>query len=342
MTDRQATSATMKHLRAYLFPWGVQKPTADEIVDFARTAEELGFEAVHIPWHYTMPKSKSFADFGTRYLLDPTVVVPMIVSATKRLKVGLEFVVPTLHPFHWAQYFASLDRASGGRTLACPVLGWWDEDYKVGMVNPKQRGRRMDEALSTMVKLWAGEKIEKPGEFWDCSGLELDPKPVQQPYPMWIGGGDKSLDRAARWAQALYPLVPTPKEVAETWVPSLRHAEKYGRKLELAIVSYVLATDEAKWLRQYAYPRLLARINGMTHAEARERIDDQTLVQPDKSLMIGTNEQCADRLRALLDAGADHIVIDFYMHGWETPGFGKEQMERFVKEIVPLCATVKA
>lgn len=337
MNDSKDVRNLMQRLRAYLFPWGVREPSAAEVVDLARTAEALGFEAVHIPWHYTMPKSKSFSDFGTRYILDPTVVVPMIVGATKRLKVALEFVAPALHPFHWAQYFAALDRASGGRALAVPVLGWWEEDYKVGMVNSKQRGRRMDEALDTMVRLWAGERIDKPGEFWDCSGLELNPRPIQQPFPMWIGGGDKSLDRAARWAQALYPLVPTPQETAEVWVPSLREAEKYGRKLDLAIVSYVLATDDAKWLREYAYPRLLARINGLTHAEARERIDDQSLNQPGKSLMIGTNRECATRLRELLDAGADHIVIDFYMHGWESAEFGKQQMSRFVKEVVPLC-----
>jgi len=335
MVDRADIAAVMKHARVYLFPWGPSEPTIDEMVAFALRAEELGFEAVHMPWHYTMPTVRSFRDFGNRYLLDPTVVVPALAQATSRIKIALEFVVPAVHPFHWAQYFAALDRISNGRALAVPVLGWWEDDFKVGQAQMNERGRRMDEALANMVSLWAGEPIREAGRYWDCTGLELNPRPIQQPFPMWIGGGEKSIDRAARYAQALYPLYPTPQETRDTWIPILQRAEQYGRSLELAVVNYSMASDDAEWLKDYAYPRLFARLNGLTLEEAMGQLDNPDLVDPAACLMFGDDEQCARRLGEHLDAGTNHIVIDFYMHGWESTAFGLKQMERFANRIVP-------
>lgn len=336
MTDTDSRGL-MSQLRTYLFPWGKGEPSVEQMVEFAQAAEELGFEAVHVPWHFTMPKTKSFKEFGTRYLVDPMVLMPMLAARTTRIKLAFEFVVPALHPFVWAQYFASLDHASGGRALAVPVLGWWDEDFSVGMVNRKERGKRMDEALATLVQLWAGEPIEEAGRFWDCRGLELNPRPVQQPFPLWIGGGEKSLDRTARYGTAFYPLFPTAQETRDVVRPSLKLAEEYGRSLELGVVNYGLVTDDADWLRDYAYPRLVARINGLTLDEALAQVDDPNLNQPSERLMIGPKEDCAARLRELLDAGTDHLVLDFYMHGWESPQFGLEQMTKFATEVVPLC-----
>jgi len=329
-------SNTMSRLRVYLFVWGFEEPSLDSIVDLACTAEELGFEAVHVPWHYTMPLTGNFPDFGTRYLFDPMVLMPILARETKRIKIALEFVVPTLHPFVWAQYFASLDRASNGRALAVPVLGWWQDDFKVGVSRRDQRGKRMDEALAALTELWAGRKITEPGAYWDCTNLELNPKPVQQPFPMWIGGGEKSIERAARYATALYPLYPTADEIRKVWVPTLQAARESGNELDLAVVNYVLATDDKEWYENHAYTKLLARTNGISLAEAQQKRGDPNLNRPEDRLMVGSNQECALRLREMLDAGADHVVIDFYMHGWEPASFGKEQMVRFAKEIVPL------
>lgn len=336
MTAATTSRDVMSKLRVYLFAWGKEEPSVDEIVLLARAAEELGYEALHIPWHFTMPKTKSFGEFGTRYLLDPLVLMPVLAGATSRVKIALEFVVPALHPFVWAQYFASLDRVSGGRALAVPVLGWWDEDFSVGMVDHKTRGKRMDEALATMVKLWAGEPIEEAGRFWDCRGLELNPRPVQAPFPLWIGGGEKSVARAARYGSAFYPLFPTADETRAIIASTSAKASEHGRTIELAAVNYGMVTEDEAWLQEYAIPRLIARTNGMTLQEAIDQRDDPALNRPEERLMIGPPQACADRLRELLDAGTDHLVVDFYMHGWEDTEFALEHMTRFATDVVPL------
>ncbi|WP_029138080.1 LLM class flavin-dependent oxidoreductase [Nakamurella lactea] len=334
------TEEIFSKLRVYLFPWGANEPDVASMIKFVKAAEDLGFDAVHVPWHFTMPKTKSFAEFGTRYLFDPMVLMPILARETSRIKIAFEFVVPALHPFVWAQYFASLDNASNGRALAVPVLGWWDEDYSVGMVDSKRRGKRMDEALDVMTKLWAGEAVESDG-IWESAGLELNPRPVQQPFPMWIGGGEKSLDRSARFAEAFYPLFPTEQEVRDEMIPTLAaKSEKFGRekRLELAVVNYGMISEDEQWIKDWAIPRLIARTNGMTLDQALEKKDDPSIARPEERLMIGRPQDAAKRLAGLLDAGVDHLVMDFYLHGWEDSEFGLEHMTRFAKEVVPLAA----
>jgi alkanesulfonate monooxygenase SsuD/methylene tetrahydromethanopterin reductase-like flavin-dependent oxidoreductase (luciferase family) len=54
--------------------------------------------------------------------------------------------------------------------------------------------------------------------------------------------------------------------------------------------------------------------------------------------IYGSPEQCAERARALLDAGVDYIIFDFQYHGLETEDFAREHMRRFVEEVVPFLA----
>ena len=71
-----------------------------------------------------------------------------LVERTSRVRVSLNTaILPTLHPFFWAQYLASLDVQSDGRTIAGAAIGWWPDDFKVGGGSLRERGRRMDEAL---------------------------------------------------------------------------------------------------------------------------------------------------------------------------------------------------
>jgi alkanesulfonate monooxygenase SsuD/methylene tetrahydromethanopterin reductase-like flavin-dependent oxidoreductase (luciferase family) len=165
---------------------------------------------------------------------------------------------------------------------------------------------------------------------------------VQQPFPLWIGGGEKSVARAARYASAFYPLFPTADETREMIAATGAQAREHGRSVELAAVNYGMVTEDRQWLEEYAMPRLIARTNGMTLQEAIDARDDPSLNRPEERLMIGTPQACADRLTELLDAGTDHLVIDFYMHGWENADFGLEHMTKFANEVVPLVGARSA
>ena len=330
--------SVLDRLGVYLFPWGKERPSVPSIVELTQLAEELGFDSVHLPWHYTLPTTGTFPAFGSRYLLDPLVVLPILVDRTRRIRIGLNSAIaPALHPFAWAQYFASLDVVSGGRVIPGVAVGWWPDDFKVGGVSSKERGARTDEALEAMARLWAGEELSTPGRFWDCTGLRLDPLPVQQPFPIWLGGGVKSARRAAKWATALFPLNPTAAEVRDELRPTMDAAAAAERRhLDLVTMNYAIVSNDAAWIRDEIHPKLVARLNGVSVQRARDEHDNLQLLSPDDRVMYGSAEQCAERGAELFGAGVDYMVIDFQFHGLETATFAREHMQRFVQSVVPL------
>ncbi len=317
----------LSRIGVYVFPWGKRPPTVQSVVDVARHLEALGVDSVQMPWHFTLPAARF--DWGNRYLLDPLVVLPAVVAATTRVRVGLNAgILPLFHPFFWAQYLGSLDAMSGGRTIAGLALGWWEEDFRIGLADPRERGRRTDEGLEIVTRLWRGEPIERAGAFWDARGLRLDPRPSPG-MPLWIGGGEKSIERAARWAQGLNPLHPSLAEIRTVLRPGLdAAAERFGRpRPTLAVFNYCLVierSDDPGWIRDEVLPTLRARLHGQ---------------EPDDSIVWGSPEQCAERLAKLFDAGADYVLFDGNFHGWLPEQFGKEQMTRFVERVAPLLGT---
>jgi alkanesulfonate monooxygenase SsuD/methylene tetrahydromethanopterin reductase-like flavin-dependent oxidoreductase (luciferase family) len=319
-----AIKDTLSRIGVYVFPWGKRPPTVESVVRLTRHMEALGLDSVQMPWHFTLPPDRF--NWGNRFLLDPLVVLPAMVAATSRIRIGLNSgLLPLVHPFFWAQYLASLDVMSGGRTIAGLALGWWEEDFRVGGAPLKERGKRSDEALDIVTRLWRGQPIETAGTFWDARGLAMDPRPSPR-MPLWIGGGEKSIERAARYAEGLNPLNPSLEEIRTVLRPGLdAAAERHGRpRPTLAIFNYCVViepSDSPSWVREELIPTLRARLHGK---------------EPDDSIVWGTPEQCAERLGKLFSAGADYILFDGNLHGWLPEEFSEEQMSRFVERVVPL------
>lgn len=322
----------------FVFPWGKQPPTIDSLVDMARTIEDLGFESVQIPWHYTMPKVRIFPAFGNRFCLDPTVVLPILARETTRVRIGINsLVLPVSNPYHVAKWFATMDHVSGGRFFGGVASGWWKEDFQAAGVPLKGRTERFDEGLRILADLLAGRPITEPGRFYDAVGLEVEPLPLQEHLPLWVGGGIKSVERAARWADVLCPINPSPAEVRNELRPALDEAgARYGKAMQLACFNYVVVDEDEQRMREFHWPRMVSRLNYISLEEAMVADRASLKLDPDERVMWGTPERAAARMRELLDAGIDYFVLDFHYHGLESEEFAKEQMERFVRDVAPL------
>ena len=119
---------------------------------------------------------------------------------------------------------------SGGRVIFGVAMGWWEEDFSSVGVNRKKRGKLFDEQLDVITALLTEEKTTYEGEHYQLHDMTLDPKPVQKKTPpIWMGGGVKSVWRAARFSEYLLCFWPNEEEVRTLWVPKLREeGEKYG------------------------------------------------------------------------------------------------------------------
>jgi probable F420-dependent oxidoreductase len=167
-----------------------------ELARRAREAESIGYHELVIPDHL-IPQ------------LGPIAGCAWIAAATTKLRVG-SFVHNNdlRHPALLAQELASIDVLSGGRLDVAIGAGWNKPEYDaIGLAfDPTPvRQARLIEAIAVLKGAFAdtpGEGFSFAGESYRITGLDGQPKPVQQPHPPFLvgGGGRKTIELAAREA----------------------------------------------------------------------------------------------------------------------------------------------
>jgi alkanesulfonate monooxygenase len=319
--------AAMSDLSIMVFPWDAKRPAIEDITAVAKLAEELGFYSVTLPTHMTLPPGWLFEGFENSDVLDGLAVVPVLAAHTKTIRIGFNSVLlPLLPPYAWAKYLATLDVISGGRLIVGAAMGWWEEDFGSVGVNRRRRGRLFDEQLELVTRLWTEDRVSFEGEHYRIDDLPLEPKPVQKPYPpIWVGGGPASVGRAARYGEYLLAFWPDEEAARDFWTPKLdaANAEADGRA-KLAAFTFAYVAEDAADLAAIG-PRLRTAV----------AFEDAT-VDPARVTVSGSPERCAERIRALNEAGVAHFVLEFQFHGGESCAFGMRQMERFAREVGPL------
>lgn len=175
--------------------------TWPEVVDVARTAERLGFDAFYATDHL-MGVAGFAPELG---VLDALSLAVALGPVTERIRLGCMVSPVTMrHPVMLARALQTLDAITGGRAEIGIGAAWNAEEheiYGIGFPPPGERLAMLEEATRTIAMLWnAAEPVSLDGSY-PLRGAQLLPRPVQQPAPILIGGGSlKAVDLAARWA----------------------------------------------------------------------------------------------------------------------------------------------
>lgn len=206
------------------FGLGTRTPTNDErFGPFVEDLERLGFDSLWLSERVSGPAP------------DPLVGLAVAAGRTRRLKLGTSvLVMPGRNPVLLAKEMASLDRLSGGRFL--PAVG-------LGAVEPREqqafgvaRGERagwLDEALPLVRRLWSGEPVDHDGPRWRFEGVRVEPRPVQEPLEVWLGGNAPSeLRRTGRLGDGWLPSFVTPADAAAGRPVVEEAAEVAGRSMD--------------------------------------------------------------------------------------------------------------
>ncbi len=194
--------------------------------EMALEAERLGFESVWLPEHLVLPVDMSGSPFaGAEHppippgapVVDSLGYLSYLAGKTSRLRLGTHvYLLGLRHPFVAARAVQTLDRVSGGRAEIGIGAGWLESEWRATGLDPRTRGRRLDEALAVCKRLWTEEVIEHHGEFYDFEPVMFEPKPVQRPHPPILVGGESepALRRAARAGDGWVGLGHTVESVA--------------------------------------------------------------------------------------------------------------------------------
>lgn len=179
------------------------------LAEYARLAEDLGYESLwsgeHVclstadDWWKSFPGAQALGDAFTEDMVpftpdsdfpDPMIVLAHLASVTERVRLGIGIYMLALRdPVLIGKTLATLDVISNGRIDMAVGLGWTPDEYQWTGNEWKTRGKRMNELIAALRVLWEQEHPEFHGDFFDFGPMGFQPKPVQQPMPIHIGGG---------------------------------------------------------------------------------------------------------------------------------------------------------
>lgn len=251
---------------------GMLHPSAFE--DVAMTADRLGFESLWFPEHLVFPTDMSGSPFpGDDHppvppqtpLYDAFAMLCYLAARTERIRLGTNvYLLGLRHPFAAARAIQTLDILSQGRAEIGIGAGWLRSEWSAAGLDPRTRGRRLDEAVEVCKRLWTEERIEHRGEFYSFDEVMFEPKPVQKPHPPILVGGESeaALHRAARIGDGWLGLAHTLESVAAPIARLTELRREYGREgrpFEIVVGGDVSRRDDiARW-EEAGVTRLISR-----------------------------------------------------------------------------------
>jgi probable F420-dependent oxidoreductase len=230
-----------------LFSIGVGRAADPDIIaQVARQAEAVGFDSIWAPEHVVLFDDAAYAspypynDTGRigitdADLLDPFTALSFAAAHTQRLKLATGiFLVPQRHPLVVAKMVASLDRLSKGRFIFGVGIGWLKEEFHALGISPERRAQRTCEYLDAMRAVWAQANPSFEGEFCRFPAVKSLPKPVQQPHPPVVFGGNSApaLRRAVYHGDGWFGFNLLPQEAAPAVQQLLQHAHEARRSAD--------------------------------------------------------------------------------------------------------------
>ena len=167
--------------------------------------------------------------------LESMTTMAALAGRTRRMRFGMNVVSLAFRdPVLLAKQCATIDVLSDGRLLPAfgigsPLAPEWEA---LGM-DTKTRGRRTDECLDIIRRLWREESVDFSGAFYQLKGVTIAPKPVQPDLPMWIGGSsDAAIRRTARIGTGWQAGGDPPAEAGRVVAAIKAAASEAGRSIE--------------------------------------------------------------------------------------------------------------
>jgi probable F420-dependent oxidoreductase len=231
-------------------------------LEVAVEADRLGFESIWMAEHLVLPVAmrgqlvpgEEHAPIpASTPVFDAVAYLSFVAGQTERIRLGTNvYLLAIRHPFVGARAFATLDVVSGGRAECGVGAGWLETEWDAVGLDPRARGRRLDEAMGVCRRLWSDDVIEHHGEFYDFEPVMFEPKPVQTRLPLVVGGESRrALRRAAELGDGWIGMFHTP-ESAAAQVAVLRELEdaagRPDRPVHVTVMGSVESDDDvARW-----------------------------------------------------------------------------------------------
>lgn len=258
-------------------------------------------------------------------ILECMTALAAIAGRTRRVKFGVNVVsVAMRDPVLLAKQCATIDVLSEGRLL--PGFGIGSPrgpEWTAMHLDASTRGKRTDEALEIIARLWAGEKLDYTGKHFSLTGCSIAPVPAQPDLPMWIGGAsDAAVRRTARYGTGWQAGAEDPATVGKVIAAIKAAATEAGRSI-----------DEDHYGAAFAYRFGSWDDPGM--GKVAEAYKARTGRDAQEAFAVGDASVIMARLAEYVDAGASKFILRPAAQGDADM---LAQTQRLVEEILPQVA----
>ncbi len=290
--------------------------SSDALVKFIDDCERRHIDSIWVSDHIISPT----------VTFEPIVLMAYIASHLRHMKFGTSaLVLPTRQPVLLAKQLATLDVLCEGRLLLVVGLGGDDSrDFHATGVRKEERGRRADEAIVLMKKLWTEKTVSFEGQFYSVKDVTLLPRPYHaNGIPLWVGGRSQGAwRRAGRLADGWLTSNSSPAEVGRGIEAVRAHAVKANNAIPEdhygVLIPFFFAPDRAQAVK-IAAPWL------------RRRQD----ITPAEYAALGSPKEVREKLREYIEVGATKFVMRPCGPAESLP----RQLEILAEEIIPALQT---
>lgn len=221
------------------------------IRDYAQTAEGIGFDYL-LTFDHVLGANPDRPDgLNGSYthkdpFYEPFVLFSYLAAITQKIELTTGIIIlPQRQTTLVAKQAATLDVLSNGRLRVGVGVGWNTIEYEALNKEFHNRGKRLTEQVEVLRQLWTQPLVTYQGEYHTISDAGLNPMPIQQPIPIWFGGGsDAALRRMAKfgdgWISHSYP----PDKLAEMLDTLREYITAEGRNPDEFGVDYHILMDD--------------------------------------------------------------------------------------------------
>jgi len=312
--------------------------THGAIIRIAKAAEDLGFDSIWGNEHIVTPNYLVDVPSHARSFYESLTTLSYLAAITNRVGLGTCVVPLALrNPVVIAKQVVTLDVLSGGRMILGVGLGAYKEEFQIAksFVPLNERTRMYDENLRALRALLDEPKASFSGKHVKFSEVEIHPKPIQKPFPIYVGGNSEmAIRRAAEYGQGWIPASPTPEEVRNA-VEKLRKLTKDSGRDYSQIEVCPQTTGCLQQSREEAFRKFRGSMSYRHFISLRNstfRHDPNYMRSVEERRPIGNPDDIIKKIEKLGDAGMTHFIMAFIAENLDDL---LNSMKLFAQKVMP-------
>jgi len=322
-------------MEGMMYPVPFAKP--QDLVRIAQQAEAWGYDSVWGNDHMTTQRYVREEFEQSPNFWEPLITYAHLAAQTERLRFGTGMLVTPMRRdiVVVAKQVATLDHLSGGRfTLGFGVGAYREEFDALHPTWKVHRGDLMEESIQALQLLFAERIASWDGKYYQFEDVEMYPKPLQDPLPIYVGGNNpNAYRRAAMYGQGWLP-AGMPVEHARERVAAFKElVHEQGRSWQdmdvaMQLVAYVGKTHEeaVSRFRQSQMYQHLVSLSGST-------LKEQVGTRYEETNLVGSIEEVIEKANRFREAGVKHLCGTYFCA--DDVEELLDQMQIFAEDVMP-------